>query len=201
MKHAVILAHPARRSLNRAIAEAYVAAVGRLGHEAVVRDLYAMRFDPRLSAAEIPGPRAPKFRPDVRRERELLADAEVFVFVYPVWFNGPPAILKGYVDRVFGMGFGFAPTFGGTEPRLTGRKLISFSTSGSPEAWMRDTGALPGLMRLFDSHLAGVCGLAVVDHVHFGGMVSGLTPEAVDEVLAKVGAAAAAHFRPHPDTR
>jgi NAD(P)H dehydrogenase (quinone) len=198
MKHAIILAHPARRSMNRAIADAYAEAAERHGHEVILRDLYAMRFDPRLSAAEIPGPRAPRFRPDVRRERDLLADVEVFAFVYPIWFNGPPAILKGYVDRVFGMGFGFEPAVGGTEPRLRGRELISFTTSGSPDFWMRDTGALSGLTRLFDAHLGAVCGLTVVDHAHFGGLVSGLRPDAVDEILSKVRSSASAHFRAHP---
>lgn len=199
VKHAIILAHPARKSLNAAIAQTYAEAVERLGHEVVVRDLYAMRFDPCLHAAEIPGPRAPKFRPDVLRERELLADASVFALVYPLWFNAPPAILKGYIDRVFGMGFGFAPGFGGTEPRLTGRRLISFTTSGAPDFWLRDTGALNDLQRLFDAHLAGTCGLNVVDHAHFGGMVTGITEEAFGEVMAKVKAAAAAHFRAHPN--
>ena len=100
MKHAVILAHPARKSLNAAIARTYAEAVKRLGHEVVVRNLYAMRFDPWLKASEIPGPRAPVFRSDVLREREGLADVDVFVLVYPLWFNAPLAILKGYIDRV-----------------------------------------------------------------------------------------------------
>lgn len=198
MKHAVILAHPAHSSLNAAIAATYRDAVTALGHEVIVRDLYRMRFDPRLSAPEIPGPKAPRFRPDVLRERELLADVDVFAFVYPLWFNAPPAILKGYVDRVFSMGFGFKPDFGGTRPALTGRRLISFTTSGAPDFWVRDTGALNALMRLFDSHLAGTCGLNVVDHAHFGGMVSDLSQEAVDEVLRKVRTTAKAHFRSHP---
>lgn len=198
MKHAVILAHPAHNSLNAAIAQTYRETVEGLGHEVLVRDLYRMRFDPLLRAPEIPGPQPPRFRPDVVRERALLADVDVFAFVYPLWFNAPPAILKGYVDRVFGMGFGFNPDFGGAKPALVGRKLISFTTSGAPDFWMRDTGALGALTRLFDSHLGGTCGLTVVDHVHFGGMVSGLTQEAVDEVLGKVRTATKAHFRAHP---
>lgn len=199
MKHAIILAHPARKSLNAAIAEAYGEALERLGHEVVVRDLYAMRFDPCLKAAEIPGSKAPKFRADVLRERELLAEVDVFALVYPFWFNAPPAILKGYIDRVFSFGFGFGPTPSGPGPRLTGRKLISFTTSGAPDYWVRDTGALTGLTRTFDAHLAGVCGLTVVDHAHFGGMVSNITEEAFQEVIAKVRTTAAAHFRAHPN--
>lgn len=198
MKHAVILAHPAHSSLNAAVAATYRDAVGALGHEVIVRDLYRMRFDPCLKAPEIPGPKAPRFRPDVLRERALLADVDVFAFVYPLWFNAPPAILKGYVDRVFSMGFGFQPAFGGGKPCLEGRKLISFTTSGAPDFWVRDTGALRALTQLFDSHLAGTCGLTVVDHVHFGGMVSDLPKSAIDDVLGKVRTAAKAHFRSHP---
>jgi NAD(P)H dehydrogenase (quinone) len=198
MKHAVILAHPARDSLNAAIAQAYAETVEKLGHEVILRDLYAMGFDPCLKASEIPGPKAPVFLPDVLRERDLLADVDVFALVYPLWFNAAPAILKGYIDRVFSMGFGFAPAFGGTEPSLKGRQLISFTTSGAPDSWMRDTGALRALTDLFDAHLGGTCGLTVVDHAHFGGMVSGITEEAVGEVLAKVRTAATAHFRAHP---
>ena len=96
------------------------------------------------------------------------------------------------------MGFGFKPDFGGTRPALTGRKLLSFTTSGAPDFWMRDTGALSALMRLFDSHLGGTCGLSVVDHAHFGGMVSDITPEAFEEVMTKVRSAASQHFRAHP---
>jgi len=199
MKHAVILAHPGPNSLNAAIARTYAEAVTRLGHEVLLRDLYAMGFDPCLKAEEIPDPQLPRFGADVLTERDLLADAEVFAFIYPLWFNAPPAILKGYVDRIFGMGFGFAPTLGGTEPQLTGRRLISFTTSGAPDAWVRSTGALSALIQLFDVHLNGMCGLNLVDHVHFGGMVSGITVEAFDEVLGRVRTTVSAHFRPHPN--
>ena len=191
MKQAVILAHPAPDSLNAAIAEAYAAAAREHGHDVVVRDLYRMGFDPRLKAEEIPGPSAPKFAADVLAERTKLADVDVFVFVYPLWFNAPPAILKGYVDRVFGMGFGFKPDLGGSEPALRGRGLLSFTTSGAPDFWLRDTGALETLKRSFDAHLAGVTGLDVLDHVHFGGMVAGVSRETVDGVLAQVRGAAA----------
>lgn len=106
MKHAVIVAHPVRTSFNRSVAEAYRQAVELRGHTVIVRDLYAMNFEPRLQAAEMP--RAEGFAPgaDVLAEREQLKDVDVFTFVYPLWFNAPPAILKGYIDRVFGFGFG-----------------------------------------------------------------------------------------------
>ena len=160
----------------------------------MVRDLYQLGFDPCLKAAEIPGAAGYAFGTDVLEERQLLADAEVFALVYPLWFNAPPAMLKGYVDRVFSMGFGYAPIPGGTEPLLEGKKLISFSFSGAPEAWVRESGALPALMTVFDLHLAAVCGLQMLEHKHIGGIVPGITAEAVADVLAEVRQAVARTF-------
>ncbi|HVI33543.1 NAD(P)H-dependent oxidoreductase [Phenylobacterium sp.] len=186
MKHAVIFAHPKPDSFTAAVAETYAEAARALGHEAVVRDLYRMGFDPCLKAEEIPTAEGYKVAADVAAERALLDDADVFAFVYPFWFNAPPAILKGYVDRVFGMGFGFEPAAGGTQALLDGRKMISFSSSGAPEDWVRETGAMAALHTLFDNHLAGVCGLTVVDHIHVGGIVPGLTPEWMSQILENV---------------
>lgn len=190
MKHAVVVAHPKADSLTCAIGRTYAEAVREMGQEAIVRDLYRIGFDPCLKASEIPGPAGARFGDDVVAERQILSGCEVFAFVYPFWFNGPPAILKGYVDRVFSLGFGYEPALHGTDPLLTGRRLISFTTSGAPEAWVRDTGAMGALTAIFDSHVANVCGLTLVDHVHTGGIVPGITAEAVAQILDTVRQAA-----------
>jgi NAD(P)H dehydrogenase (quinone) len=194
MKHAVVIAHPKAESLTSAAAAAYAEEVRGLGHEVIVRDLYRMGFDPCLKAVEIPTEAGARFEPDVVAERAALADVDVFCFVYPLWFNAPPAILKGYLDRVFSMGFGFGPALGGTEPLLDGKRLISFSFSGAPEEWVRDTGAFQALTTLLDRHVAAVCGLQILDHMHTGDIVPDMTRDAVDEVLARVRASARAAF-------
>ena len=194
MKHAVIVAHPNPKSLTCSVGAAYVTSVKALGQDVVVRDLYLMGFDPCLKACEIPAASGFQFAADVVAERKRLVDVDVFAFVYPFWFNAPPAILKGYVDRVFSMGFGYEPGIGGTDSLLDGKKLISFTTSGAPDQWVRETGALQTLMTLFDRHLGAMCGLQVVDHVHAGGIVSNITSEAADDVLQSVRRAVSAHF-------
>lgn len=197
MKHAVIVAHPSRRSLTHAAAEAYASEIQGLGHRPLVRDLYAMNFDPRLQAGELPTQSGATPAADIVAERALLEDVKVFVLVYPFWFNAPPAILKGYVDRVFCLGFGFGPTPGGTEPLLEGRQLLTFSFSGAPEHWVQDTGALRALMSLFDGHLARMCGLELVDHIHTGGIAPNMTEEAVAMILGSVREAARTLFGPN----
>ncbi|KRA64921.1 NAD(P)H dehydrogenase [Caulobacter sp. Root656] len=186
MKHAVILAHPKPTSVCAAIARTCVEHLRATEHTVILRDLYALDFDPRLKAEELPTPSGPNPAADVVAERRLLADVDSFIFVYPFWFNAPPAILKGYVDRVFSTGFGYAPGTGGTESLLDGKTLLSFSTSGAPEHWVNSTGALKALMTVFDLHLSGVCGLRVIDHKHFGSIVSNITAESVADVLDQV---------------
>jgi NAD(P)H dehydrogenase (quinone) len=153
-----------------------------------------MNFDPCLKAGEIPAASGVHFGADVIAERALLGDADVFALVYPFWFNAPPAMLKGYVDRVFSAGFGYETGRGGAEPLLEGTKLISFSTSGAPENWVRDTGAFQALTVLFDQHLSAMCGLQMVDHVHVGGIVSNMREDAVEDVFLGVRRAIDAHF-------
>ena len=194
MKHALVIAHPSAHSFTMTMAQAYARALGKLGHEVVVRDLYRMDFDPRLGERELPSLAGFEAGEDVKAERELLRDRNAFAFFYPVWFNAPPAMLKGYIDRVFGMGFGYGMGKGGNEPLLSGRSLVSFSSSGAPKRWMVETGAWDAMRKLFDEHVAAVCGLKVVDHLHFGGIVPNITPEAVENCARQVGTLAVRHF-------
>jgi NAD(P)H dehydrogenase (quinone) len=199
MKHAIIVAHPNPNSFTAGVAQAYVEAVGQIGGRAIVRDLYAMGFDPCLKTPEIPTALG-EWRPgdDVAAERATIGDADVFAFIYPWWFNAPPAILKGYVDRVFSLGFGYAPTFGGMRPLLEGRRLISFSSSGAPDGWIRDSHALDILLSGFDRHLAKVTGLTLVDHAHLGGVVPLITGEAAEAMFGQVREAVRGHFASAP---
>lgn len=186
MKHAIILAHPKPKSFCASIARTGAATLRALGHKVIVRDLYEMDFDPRLQAGEIPVHTGFAPAADIVAERERLADVDSFIFVYPFWFNAPPAILKGYVDRVFGMGFGYRPGSGGTEGLLDGKTLMTISTSGAPEEWVESTGALQALMTGFDLHVAAVTGLRVSGHVHLGSVLSTLTREAAKDMLGRV---------------
>ena len=196
MKHAVIVAHPNPDSFNLGMARAYGKAAEDCGHAVVFRDLYRTGFDPCLKTTELPG--AAGFAPaaDVVAERALIDDVDVFAFVYPLWFNAPPAMLKGYLDRVFSSGFGFGFGVAGNEPLLKGRMMISFSSSGAPTAWVRRTGSWDAIHTLFDEHFAAVCGLSVVDHIHFGEIAPNITVDAFDSCAQEVSDAVRRRFGP-----
>lgn len=98
MNISVILAHPDPASFNHAIARRAVAALRMLGHRVAFHDLCVERFDPVLPRGELPkGARTP---PAVARHVRELAAADGIVIVHPNWWGQPPAILKGWIDRV-----------------------------------------------------------------------------------------------------
>ncbi|MEI9990992.1 MAG: NAD(P)H-dependent oxidoreductase [Rhizomicrobium sp.] len=194
MKHAVIVAHPNTESFTASLASAYREAGLAAGHDVIFRDLYAMGFDPRLAESEIPWSKHFALKDDVIAERALLQDVEVFAFFYPIWLNSPPSILKGYLERVFGLGFAYRREGAGNAPLLKGRKMISFTASGAPTEWVIQSGAWAAMRTLFDSHFAAVCGMEVVDHAHFGGIHPGIRADSVQNDAETVRATFAKHF-------
>ncbi len=170
-KHAVILAHPAQDSFTRKMAQRYIDTVRGHGHEAVLRDLYGMGFDPVLKDAEREGrPEA-----DVLQEWATLGKPDVFVLVYPIWFGTPPAMLVGYIDRVFGAGRTFGGGgAGGTSEMLAGRHLVSLTTSGSLRAWLDEKGVLNSLRTVYDRYLSDVFGFVETARYHIDGIAPGM---------------------------
>jgi NAD(P)H dehydrogenase (quinone) len=193
MKIALVLAHPSSASYGAALAKTCAQALGEAGADVIVRDLYAMDFDPRLTAAELAGA-GQRPEADVVAERSLLSAVDGLLLVYPLWFNGPPAILKGYVDRVLSAGFGYQPTAHGADPLLVGKTLMSVTTSGAPDIWVEKTGALNTLNRHFDLHLSAMTGLRVAGHEHLGGIGPDMSPDFAESGLKQARASVVTAF-------
>jgi NAD(P)H dehydrogenase (quinone) len=96
----IIYAHPAPSSLNGALKDYAVRHLQAAGHAVQVSDLYAMQWKPTLEAGEQPGT-------EVLREQEKLLWADTVIFQFPLWWFSMPAIMKGWVERVFTHGFGY----------------------------------------------------------------------------------------------
>jgi NAD(P)H dehydrogenase (quinone) len=105
MQVSVILAHPTNQSFNHAIAMAAVTELQRTGHQIIFHDLYAEKFDPILPLGEItedaPLPR------EIERNCREISDTDGIIIVHPNWWGQPPAILKGWVDRVIRPGIAY----------------------------------------------------------------------------------------------
>ena len=105
MKVSVILGHPDKRSFNHAIAATAVEALRQNGHDVRFHGLHDEGFDPLLPADEIPSDAA--LPPDVAQHCAEIAEADGIIVVHPNWWGQPPAILKGWVDRVIRPGVAY----------------------------------------------------------------------------------------------
>lgn len=186
-KHAVILCHPDPESFNAAVAKTYCKAVRAAFHEAVVRDLYSLKFDPILKADEQPSALAFVPLADVATEIDVLATAAVIVFVYPIWFGTPPAMLKGYVERVLGAGFGHrSMRERGRGSVAAGKHLVSITTSGNSGQWLESQGAIVSLHNVFDNYLTNAFSMASHAHLHLSGIVEDMSDLTVRRELYQV---------------
>ncbi len=187
IRHVVILGTPSATSFTHAIAETYRDAVRDCGQQASVRDLYAMRFNPLLGPTERPTEAGHALLPDVAAELALIEGAAVLTFVYPLWVGMPPAIIKGYIDRVLGAGFREPDLVSGTQASLLrGKRLLCFSASASTRPWLEEQGQWASIRQGIDSYLASVFGLVDGGHVHFDSIVEGVAESYVRECLAAV---------------
>ncbi|MFR8440803.1 MAG: NAD(P)H-dependent oxidoreductase, partial [Campylobacter sp.] len=105
----VILAHPYEKSLNTAIANTAVEKLQNNGYEVKFHDLYKEKFNPILSGAELISDKSDDEL--LKAHQKDIANAYGIVIVHPNWWGEPPAILKGWIDRVFrqGIAYDFAP--------------------------------------------------------------------------------------------
>jgi len=186
-KHAIIACHPAEDSFTLSVARRYAEAVRGYGQEAIIRDLYRMKFDPVLREEE----RGGQPGHDVTREWGELGKPDVYVLVYPIWFGAPPAMIVGYIDRVFGAGRsrGMGGE-GGPGELLAGTRLVSLTSSGSMRAWLSEKGVLGSLRTVYDRYLTDVFGFAETARYHFDGVTADLPERDVRQHLHEVEKAA-----------
>jgi NAD(P)H dehydrogenase (quinone) len=131
----LIYCHPCPDSFSATMLEVATEALRSAGHEVVVGQLYVERFDPVLGAEERRHYYDESFQRDTTAEHiASLQRAEALVFVYPTWWFGPPAMLKGWFDRVWLPGVAFrvgGPTV--LQPLLTNiHRITVITTYGSP---------------------------------------------------------------------
>lgn len=195
MKISIILAHPNPASFNHAIAQTAAAELGRLGHAVQLHDLCAERFDPIMPAAE--------FQPDavlppaIAAHCDEIAAADGIVIVHPNWWGQPPAILKGWIDRVLrpGQAYNFIEgDNGGGVPvgLLKARAAIVFNTANTPQL-REDTVFGDPLETLWKKCIFDLCGVTRVHREIFRVVVTSTDAQRRDW-LARVRELVAAEF-------
>ena len=138
----VVVAHPSADSFCHALAARARAGLLAAGHEVVVLDLYALGVRVAMTVDEREAYHGddPILDPLIAEHAVLVQRAQALVFVYPTWWSGLPAMLKGWLERVMvpGVGFRLDERTGKVRPGLGQvRHLIGISTYGSPWSYVR----------------------------------------------------------------
>jgi NAD(P)H dehydrogenase (quinone) len=172
MKNLVVYCHPDPKSFCHAILENVVDTLRGKGHEVRIKDLYADGFDPVLKGGDFAAFQAGKTPADIKAEQDLILWAETITVIHPVWWTSLPAMLKGYIDRVFALGFAYA--FGPEGPKglLGGRKAIIFSTQGADKNDYDTRGMTDAMKKTSDVAIFSMCNMEVLEHKFFGGVPS-----------------------------
>ena len=136
MKCLVIVTHPSRDSLCKLLSRRVVNKLTQMGHEVIVEDLYAAEFEPALTTVERESYYSDSYASSsISGQACRLKEAEALILLFPTWWFGFPAMLKGWFDRVWGPGIAYehARDFGPIKPRLDNlRKVLVITTLGSP---------------------------------------------------------------------
>ena len=155
MRILIVYAHPEPLSFNAALKNLAVRVLTEAGHEVQVSDLYAMKFDAaggpadfleledptffRYQREQIRATAANLFVPQLRAEMDKLVWADLVIFQFPLWWFSLPAILKGWVDRVFAMGFSYNIGQSYEKGIFRGKRaMLSFTTGGPASTYGPD---------------------------------------------------------------
>lgn len=182
MRVLIVHAHHEPTSFNSAMTGEAVTALTDAGHEVVVSDLYAMKFDPvsdrrnftttadgtvlKQQAEESLASANNGYAPELQAEMDKVAWCDVMIFQFPIWWLGLPAILKGWVDRVFAVGraYGGGRWFDGGV--FTGKRAMCSVTLGALEPVYSEIGVYAPINELlFPIHrgIFAFCGFTVIE--------------------------------------
>ncbi|MCW3467136.1 NAD(P)H-dependent oxidoreductase [Chitinophaga nivalis] len=170
MKNLIIYCHPNPSSFNHAILDTVVATAEAAGHEVRIRDIYALDFQPVLSAADIVAFKSGVTPPDIAAEQAHITWADTITLIHPIWWSGMPGILKGYVDRVLSYGFAYRYGATGLEKLLAGKTMFIVNTVGSEEDNYVAKGIFHAMEVLADNTF-GFTGLEILAHRFFAAVI------------------------------
>lgn len=159
MQALIVIAHPLKDSFNHVVAARIAKRLEASNYIVHLHDLYEQAFNPVLSGEEMK--RKFSLDADIQVHYERLESADMLIFVHPDWWGAPPAILKGWIDRVFSPGIAY--DYEGAEfmvkdkiPLLTGKKAAVFITSNQEKF----DSALENLRHFWVKQVLQFCGIA-----------------------------------------
>lgn len=174
MQALLVYAHPEPQAFNAALRDVAIQTLTSQGYDLAVSDLYAMNFDPVAGRGDFMGRLNPEvlnlsleqrhaathgmLNPVIAQQLEALLSADLLILQFPLWWFGMPAILKGWIDRVFISGLVYGRSAQFERGKLRGKRALVCVTTGAPEASFQTDGINGDMHTLLMPLLRGVLG-------------------------------------------
>ncbi|QCT19989.1 NAD(P)H-dependent oxidoreductase [Jejubacter calystegiae] len=184
MKYCIIYAHPNPLSFSHAIKQRVVEIIESRDSICEIIDLYEDNFNPVLNVDDFIALQNGEVLPEVKKYQQQVANADHLIFIYPIWWYGQPAILKGWIDRVFSWGFAYRDDENGFTPLLTDKRATLLLPLGSTKAILEQY----DMLRFIDNMIVGtlnLVGISSVNYQPFYGLPA-LTDEQRRELLEQI---------------
>jgi NAD(P)H dehydrogenase (quinone) len=195
MKHLIVAAHPAEDSFTMGLTRTYAAELEKLGHSQRTYDLYRMGFNPVLAASElVPVSADHPVSADLVQAQDDIRAAAALTVIYPLWWLSMPAMMKGYIDRVFARGFAYESHNGIVHGLLAGKKSVLITISGAPLPLLVKSGNWNAVQVLQDTHIFRSAGFELLEHLHSDQVVPQLSHVIAEQHMARVRSCARQHF-------
>jgi NAD(P)H dehydrogenase (quinone) len=162
-----VFAHPRRDSYSGAILDNFCDGVRSQGHVVEVADLYREGFDPRLRPEDYAQFEGRTMPADVLAEQARVERADGLAFVFPVWWWSFPAMLKGWIDRVWSSGWAYSFSPGRSRGLLPDRPTILLCVAGSRASTYRKYGYDEAMRVQIEVGTLGYCGIRDISTVVF----------------------------------
>lgn len=186
MKILIIYSHPNPASFNAAILKEVQDRIAQK-HQVQTLDLYAEDFDPILRFDQEHRRRDLHKDPQMAKYRDLITWADQLIFIFPIWWSGMPAILKGFIDRVFVADFAYSYKKVGLEGHLQGKSawiITSHNTPAFALPFVQDYG------KVLNKQVLKPCGISPVSQTQLC-QIENKTEAQRQELLKKIGETAA----------
>ncbi|MCG7379150.1 NAD(P)H oxidoreductase [Paenibacillus sp. ACRSA] len=174
----VVVSHSRKNSLTFQVTDRFVQGLTEAGHSAEILDLHGIGFDPLLLEGDEPNltQEVQVFSPEVQTEMERLKKHDAVAFVFPLWWWHLPAMLKGYIDRVFNNGFAYGAN------KLHHQQILWIALSGVTEQQMQKRNYDESIQNLLNVGIADYCGVSR-SRVEFLYETLGSKPEHYDQLF------------------
>ena len=159
MRVLAVFCHPRRDSFTGALLDAFAAGIAQAGHDVELVDLHREGFDPRFRPEDYAQFRAEPMPQEVLAEQRRVDRSDALAFVFPVWWWSFPAMLKGWIDRVWSEGWAYTFTPERSKGMLRDRPAILLGSAATGAATYRKYGYDAAMKVQIETGILGYCGI------------------------------------------